>query len=251
MSNDTVLVVARYKEDLAWLEKVPDGIDVIVYNKGPDTPTVPRAEIVPLPNIGREADTYCQHIIRNYTRLHKRTIFSQGDPFTHSPDFLKALEARPTWSDFQPLTTRYLERPPIPPASVLDLHGQSGPGYTERISCFTLDSIYFNDTGVQKLCDAYLEEHKLPVGTNIMHHHMARCGLEHLLPVSTEVISFNYAAIFCVEAGMISQHARSIYKNIIAKLGSNHWVEASICERMWMLLFDAKSALKIPQGNVM
>ncbi|CAK0767326.1 hypothetical protein CVIRNUC_003449 [Coccomyxa viridis] len=208
MSNDTVLVVARYKEDLAWLEKVPDGIDVIVYNKGPDTPTVPRAEIVPLPNIGREADTYCQHIIRNYTRLHKRTIFSQGDPFTHSPDFLKALEARPTWSDFQPLTTRYLEDPPIPPASVLDLHGQSGPGYTERISCFTLDSIYFNDT---------------------------------------EVISFNYAAIFCVDSRIISQHARSIYKNIVAKLGSNHWVEASICERMWMLLFDANSALKIPE----
>lgn len=246
MGNDTVLVVARYKEDLVWLRDVPDEIDIIVYNKGPGTLMVPRGEVVSLPNIGREADTYCQHIVRNYKRLHRRTIFCQGDPFTHAPHFLEALHSRDQWSEFQPLTMRYLEDPPIPPPTVVELHGGSGPSYTERMSCYTLDSIYFKDVGVQKLCGAYLEEHKLPAGTNIMHHHMAQCGVGQLLSASTEIISFNYAAIFCVDARMIAQHPRSVYKNIIAKLGSDHWVEASICERMWMLLFDATSALKIP-----
>lgn len=250
MGNDTVLVVARYKEDLVWLRDVPDEIDIIVYNKGPGTLMVPRGVVVSLPNIGREADTYCQHIVRNYKRLHRRTIFCQGDPFTHAPHFLEALHSRDQWSEFQPLTMRYLEDPPIPPPTVVELHGGSGPNYTERMSCYTLDSIYFKDVGVQKLCGAYLEEHKLPVGTNIMHHHMTQCGLKALLPVTTEVISFNYAAMFCVSLRMITQHRLSTFKNIIAKLGSNHWVEASICERMWMLLFDATSALKIPECTV-
>lgn len=79
-----LVVAARYREDLAWLR----GLDLpcVVYNKGPElAPGLlpPGAELLALPNQGREAHTYLTHIIRNYGNLPRHTAFVQGDPFAH------------------------------------------------------------------------------------------------------------------------------------------------------------------------
>ena len=72
----TDVVVARYAEDLAWLE--PIAHDCVVYNKGaPIAGTAFRA-LVELPNVGREAHTYLHHIVTNYDRLADVTVFVQG-----------------------------------------------------------------------------------------------------------------------------------------------------------------------------
>lgn len=85
------LVIARYAEEVSWLNNVPNAYRVSVYNKGDDMPGA-----VALPNAGREAHTYLHHIIERYERLADITVFCQGKPFDHVPDlhsFLKGLAA--------------------------------------------------------------------------------------------------------------------------------------------------------------
>ncbi|MBM3913282.1 MAG: DUF3431 domain-containing protein [Sphingomonadales bacterium] len=76
------LVVARYNEDLDWL----DGLQcqVKIYNKGEDC----GRPCEHLPNIGRESHTYLHHIISNYADLADVTVFAQADPFPHCADFV-------------------------------------------------------------------------------------------------------------------------------------------------------------------
>ena len=82
------LVVARYREDLAWLRRVPRAVRVSVYDKSGDDP-YPGAQ--PLPNVGREAHTYLHHIVSRYDALAELTVFSQGKPFDHVPDLHRIL----------------------------------------------------------------------------------------------------------------------------------------------------------------
>jgi hypothetical protein len=69
------IVVARYDEDISYLQLFKDNI--IVYNKGNyDIPIY--FNIINLPNIGRESHTYLYHIITNYNNLADKTLFIQG-----------------------------------------------------------------------------------------------------------------------------------------------------------------------------
>jgi len=81
------LVIARYKEDISWIDdnNLTDKFNVIVYNKFHNEP-------ITLPNAaGRESHTYLWHIVSNYDTLADRTVFCQGDPFEHSPNFLNLI----------------------------------------------------------------------------------------------------------------------------------------------------------------
>ncbi len=87
------LVVARYKEDIGWLSQVPLQVRIILYNKGSELlPVRENMTIVQLENVGREGETYAQHIIRHYESLADYTVFSQANPFDHSPDLLRLLD---------------------------------------------------------------------------------------------------------------------------------------------------------------
>lgn len=89
------LVVARYLEDLSWLNNIPPQITARVYDKSPSGN---------LPNVGREAHTYLHHIVENYDALPGLTIFAQGKPFDHAFDFhktLRALAATPHVDEFR------------------------------------------------------------------------------------------------------------------------------------------------------
>lgn len=89
------LVVARFRESAAWLRKAPRAVRVFVYDKGGDLQRAdaPRAEIAALPNVGREAHTYLTHIVRHYPDMAPLTVFCQGKPFDHVPEFHRVLRA--------------------------------------------------------------------------------------------------------------------------------------------------------------
>lgn len=79
------MVIARYKEDITWLESFKSlEINKIIYNKY-------FKEDIFLENIGRESHTYLYHIIKNYDNLADITIFTQANPFDHSPDFINKI----------------------------------------------------------------------------------------------------------------------------------------------------------------
>lgn len=69
------------------MRKLPRGLKVTVYDKGD-----PSTEYVPLPNVGREAHTYLNHILEHYDELAEVTLFCQGRPFDHVPDFQKVVQ---------------------------------------------------------------------------------------------------------------------------------------------------------------
>lgn len=232
------LVVARYKEDLSWLGKVPIEYDIIVYNKSNVPLIAPpsrRISIKSLSNKGKEADTYCNFILEHYHNLPNTIVFCQGDPFPHSPDFLTLLSQHECWTGFQSLTIRYVEG--IPPKEIIDKFAIDST-YVERMSCYSLGSIRFHDKGVSHLCDAYLKAYGLPRGTNIIKHHLDSIGLSHLAQDDTEVIDFTYSAIFAVKACDILEHALPVYERMIKRLEHPDWFEPSISERIWMTLFS-------------
>ena len=102
MSASIELVIARHEEELRWLRRVPDSIRITIYNKG-DTPALPPGfkpreglRVMELANVGREAHSYLTHLVECRDLLAPVTVFCQGHPFDHAPDFhdcLKALEA--------------------------------------------------------------------------------------------------------------------------------------------------------------
>ena len=79
-SNVTV-VIARYNEDLAWLNETPFNLfEYIVYNKGDNDNFVKTnvKQIINLPNIGRCDHTYLYHIVENYNNLTDIIVFFPG-----------------------------------------------------------------------------------------------------------------------------------------------------------------------------
>ena len=87
------IVVARYTEDLGWLDAF-NGFNIFIYNKGRD------GTGIKLDNIGREANTYLYHIVNNYNNLND-SCFLQGNPFHHYKDIKETVEGFNT--DFKEL----------------------------------------------------------------------------------------------------------------------------------------------------
>ena len=86
MISHTSIIVARYKENISWLQSLPDTHHVHVYNKF-------YQDINCLPNVGRESHTYLHHIIQNYNNLSQYNIFCQGNPIEHCPNFIHILSS--------------------------------------------------------------------------------------------------------------------------------------------------------------
>jgi hypothetical protein len=75
------IVVARYMEDLSWLQNIlPEEYgNMYIYNKGdPLNINIPNCHVIQLPNLGRECHTYFHHVATNYDRLPNMTIFIPG-----------------------------------------------------------------------------------------------------------------------------------------------------------------------------
>jgi hypothetical protein len=70
------IIVARFNEDLSWLEKYKGDYDITVYNKGPNS--AGNFKQIKLPNVGNESHTYLWHIVNRYDSLAPRTVFLVG-----------------------------------------------------------------------------------------------------------------------------------------------------------------------------
>ena len=86
------LVIAAYNEDLQWIKQI-NYHNIIIYDKfgrskEEKEQLSKQARLIQLENIGRESHTYITHIVENYYDLADITIFTQGNPFDHSPEFI-------------------------------------------------------------------------------------------------------------------------------------------------------------------
>lgn len=254
----TELILARYNEDISWIDKV-DVEKITIYNKGENNL---KYKCIKLPNIGRESHTYLYHIIENYDNLTELTIFSQGDPFFHSPHFLKLIKNRDLFEPIQPLTAYYspsfedannkskkiiiekdFVREGLPPKRVLDISKElwikNIPIYVE----------YYDNNGVVRYPDFYHDffitgfitylkrKFKFKSIARFMkeRYKLNNINLAELIPMS-------YAAIFAVKKAIILQRSKEFYINILNILLEDKEIynidSGLLLERLWLSIFN-------------
>ena len=101
-----LLVISKYQENINWLNQVD--MPFLIYDK--DIQHINNSFLentIFVPNIGKEEYVYLKFIVDNYNSLPRRVIFSQADPFLHSPDFLNLIKLEHKFSDTQPLSYQY------------------------------------------------------------------------------------------------------------------------------------------------
>jgi hypothetical protein len=247
------IVIARYKENLSWTKHIPDNYRVFVYNKEPlfyvgkyntriPAPQViidhPNTTLTRLPNVGREADTYLTHIIDRYDELADVTVFAQGDPFPHSPDFLKLLSLHEKFKAIQSLTDRYLED--IPPPKILEEHQEQhidGARVCAYPMCFTnYQTVWFNDPGSFVVVKDFMDFHKVPNGTNVVEYVLRKAGFD--VKDVPFIGDFCYAAMFAVHKDKIRRHPKQAYENLRKLNNEGNRLAASVLERIWLYLFS-------------
>jgi hypothetical protein len=248
------LVIARYWENLDWVTKVPDDFEVLIYNKGAPITAKSirvRGEIITRQNVGRESETYLAHIAEaDCGGETSFTVFAQGDPFEHSPDFLDLLRCVNDWRDIQPLSWRWRIARDIPPAGILAREtGEFVHGLRVRPEIFSLSSwgpIGFDDPGTQWLNSTYRRLHRLPDGSNIAAHFLGLCGLDELAEEARQHLlgKCAYGALFGVRGANLAslpQHAIAA----MMEASRAHGAYGYVMERLWLHVFGEKFGLRL------
>ena len=250
------LVVARYAEDLDWIAEVPAEFRVHIYNKG--APITSRAviaraaRVVERENVGREAETYLTHVeMAERASEGGYTVFTQGDPFEHSPDFIALLRAWEGWGEVQPLSWRWRVKRDIPPAAVLD---RERAGFIaglrvrpELFSLVTWSPLGFYDVGTQWLDETYREVHRLGSGTNIASHFLRKCGFDDLACRADAHLlgQFSYGALFAVRQSRLAA-VQGERLDLLRRAALGHEAYGYVIERLWLHLFGAEFVLPLP-----
>lgn len=140
------LVVARYNEDVSWVNLIP--AHVVILNKAQ------------LGNTGREASSWLWYIAHH--RLRGNYVFCQGDPFAHCPDFDAVVGKR---RHYGPRVKCNLRGEPHHP-------GLEIAGLVERINAVSLRKLHLPDeieftAGAQFMASAEEIHRGLGVGWDV------------------------------------------------------------------------------------
>ncbi len=239
------LVIARFREDLSWLLEVGKDVTVVVYNKGEaiaDKRLLGRIDHLEiLPNKGRESDTYLHHVA-NYAHgaADEWTIFCQGDPFYHNPDFVRLLGHRDRWQDVQALTSGYNED--YPPRVLRELETGEWiagiPIRTDLYSAGTLRAALWRDETGEGFIKDYSERYGLPPGWSVSGHFLEACGLKELARRAwkASLVRGVYAAIFAVRNERLALLPKRRIPRM-RKLAGEHSSTGYVYERLWLHLF--------------
>lgn len=251
-------VIARYNEDISWIKELKNK-KITIYNKGNND--IPN-KFIKLPNIGRESHTYLTHIIKNYDNLADITIFTQANPFFHSPDFIKLIEDPSLFQPIQPLTAYYspsfenarnnnkktiLERKlyleGFPPKVVLDKSKELWiKNHKIYVEYYDKDGVvlypkYYRDFFILNFIKYLKKIFKFDCIVKFMkeRYKLENIKLNTLVPMS-------YAAIFSVSKEVIHQKKVGFYKNILDLLiedYNKHNIDTGLLlERLWLSIFN-------------
>ncbi|WP_194817422.1 hypothetical protein [Nocardia sp. XZ_19_385] len=239
------LVIARYNESLDWVLQVPDTYRVHIYNKGDATvsPEVrERAEtFTALRNAGRESDTYLTHMLEYGPGTGEFTVFSQGDPCEHSPDFLALLATPDRWSDVQTLTWWWKAESHIPPPILLTPERSILQGLRAREELFALNTfqaLEWVDIAAESIGREYRLLHRLPEGVNIAAHFLEMCELPEIADQAAQHVVGRYGigAIFGVRTHLIEKlPTRAMVRLRQAAMGPAP--HGFFCEKLWLHIF--------------
>lgn len=241
------MVIARFCEDISWISRVPPDIDIYVINKGPtDFPSMAGRirETFTLSNIGREAHSYISFIMFHFSDLPEIIIFTQGDPFEHSPHFLDLVTEYQQWSQFQPLSLQFKVH--LPPQYIREQYSKSAKDkriWVDRTDCKTLDTVFYSDPDFAYFKHCYVQTNHLDESANIAKHLLNELGCQHHTGMPLDQVNFSFGAIFAVGREAILQHDKTIYSRLLDKFQCDESLPY-ILERLWMAIFDIEQATK-------
>jgi hypothetical protein len=246
-----LLVLARYNENVDWIRYTT--IPHIVYNKGssdlPDWVNQKKIE-----NISYEEYAYLSYIVDNYDYLADRVIFSQANPFEHSPDFLHLLKYTNLFSDIQPLSWQYLDGDPPEYLKVLSKKYLLIKNYRVHVE-FISDELFRYDAAsgtfmshrfagcntVQIVASYFLKNDNVRVSAlNLLDLPNRKFGNHYMTPIC-------YGAIFSVTKQKILSRPKEYYLRLLEL--SKEWFSttntdpaykkafAYLMEFMWLELF--------------
>lgn len=245
--NKVELVIARYNENVEWINAYSDIITL--YNKGNDNLDTCIYTVIKLPNYGREGHTYLYHIITNYENLKERTIFSQGSPFEHNDTFLFGVDNCNITLDVQPLGLRWLESANIPTVEYIEKYKtitDYGLIYLKGICDGNLTINDFYDSGIDNIIKEAKKEHPEHKDSDLVLGFLYRSKFPNVISLdnvetSMTKISFTYSALFSVIKSNVHRYDKDVYIRLINELirisvhgGTNGYV----LERLWLFIFD-------------
>lgn len=251
------IVLARYSEALEWIVDIPVDFKVIIYNKGAEI-TSPQVleradEIIARPNVGRESETYIHHMMTRRVDNRYFTVFSQGDPITHSPDFIDLLKNWRKWDDVQALSWQWLTANNIPTAETLSRYQEYFPLHLrvrpEAFSLMDWKALEFKDPGAWNMGLVFKTlEGVSPNTTNIAAYVLKKWKLDALAEDAARhtVGVFSYGAIFAVRNELVArlpaETKQLIYDFSTAPANANGY----ILERMWLHIFGMGFYRRVP-----
>lgn len=208
------LVVARYRESLAWLTpRIVRMFDrVIVYNKGGDFLELPDGvQVIALPNVGTEAHTYLHHVISNYDNLADLTMYcpgSAGDPEKYFRYYM--------------CMHHILSTPTV--VGMFPTHGSAD---AKELARFRISS-YVSARGTYESLHPAAPR---PFGAWFAHHIGIPDGIE------TSAANPMYKSIFVATKTNTIRHAKSLYSALRDTVSVAPYMEAShYMERSWLPL---------------
>jgi len=249
LEQEPFVVISRYNEDVSWTKSL---YNAVIYNKGEENlqASIP---ILNIQNVGREGHTFLHHIIENYDILHNYTVFTQANPFEHSPDFMKLIkESYHLFDDYQALTWRWKDNDPTIDW-LTSKNGQGIPPLDSRkmTTFFHINNckIHYEilDRNFNCVCPVVWEDGgfnthliprtrqrlSIPDDISLLEYIYERVGIETPCPSH---FPFNFSASFGVRRENILKHRRQIYKNLMEFL-LEHPDHGYILERLWAVLF--------------
>jgi len=215
----TQVVVARYAEDLSWLDVLPCR-DVVVYDKNDRGDTSHGnppawAEVKRLPNVGREGHTYLHHILTNWDSLADVTLFVPGS----------AAEMGFKWAALKAVVSQACRTGdttfPVSDMFSRPLH--------EHLAGFTMESYASTATSNSQAnpSDTMLPSPHRPFGVFYANNFPP-------LPIREEVTK----GVFAVSREHIRQHPKQRYERLLRYVDSHSNPEAGhFLERSWNVLF--------------
>ena len=212
---ESTLVIARYNEDINWVNNLDTFSKKIIYNKGENLQNLKNTQIIDLPNIGRESHTWLHHIVQNYEKLSHYNVFVQGRiddlgcmSFKNPNDYLVYLKK----NSF--VVSRLGLLGPF--------HWKNNLGIENDIrykEAWTKGGISNNKEGFRKYAKKFFN--KIPL-----------------------ITATSYGGCFGVTKNAITKMDKNFYINLLRTVSNHpHPIEAHYLERLWCYMFSKNDYL--------
>ena len=222
-SQDIEVVVARWNEDVSWLE--PLAPHVILYNKGDKLDGNKYKRVVQLANVGRESYSYLYHIVENYDTLAPITVFTQARIDDHVHNHISEGNG---WTNEQGCKfVLELAKQAAVYGQSQNAHPHEELGALSAVPTFNLSAYY----------QAGLTPTQYP---NLGEWYKAMTSGNSKIP--TKGTPWYRNALFAVRRERIRQHPLSFYKAFLKQVDQIVNPEAAhYFERTWFLIFSAQT----------